>query len=372
MIWNRSWDGGFAIGWDGRCSHPGTNQAAADCINLLEEKLMNNHSEKFLNAAGLSAVCAALVCAPAAAQDAAANYPSKAVTFISPFVPGGTTDKGARLYGHKLSESLGKPFVVDFKPGAGATVGANYVAKAAPDGHTLLITSAAYTITAATYKNLPYDPIKDLAPVSLTLKRPSLLMVHPSVPVTNYAEYIAYAKANPGKLNFGTTGMGGSYHIAGAWLHGATDTKVTFVHYKGAALLFTDQVAGRVHVSPASIFNALPFIKSGKTRAIFMISGERSALMPDLKTVAEQGIPGFDYSAWEGIFTAAAVSPAIVNKLAAEFGKIAKMPDVINMFKNDGTIMVGSSAPEFRKHVITEITRWKKVVQDHDIKTAEE
>ena len=207
--------------------------------------------------------------------------------------------------------------------------------------------------------------------ISLTLKRPSLLMVHPSVPVNNYPEYIAYAKANPGKLNFGTTGMGGSYHIAGAWLHGVTNTSVTFVHYKGASQLFADQVAGRVHVSPASIFNALPFIKSGKTRAIFMISGERSALMPDLKTVAEQGIPGFDYSAWEGIFTAAAVPPAIVNKLAAEFGKIAKMPDVLNMFKHDGTIMVGSSAPEFRKHVLTEITRWRKVVKDHDIKTVE-
>ena len=315
---------------------------------------------------------ALMAAGPAQAQDAASGYPARTVTFISPFVPGGTTDRGARLYAQKLQDSLGKPFVLDFKPGAGSTVGTNYVAKAAPDGHTLLINSASYTIAAATYKDLPYDPVKDLAPVSLTLKRPAILMVHPSVPVTNFAEYIAYAKANPGKLNFGTSGAGGSYHIVGAWLHGVTSTQVTFVHYKGASQLFTDQVAGRVHVSPASIFNALPFVKSGKMRAIFTISSERSRLMPDLKTVAEQGIPDFDYSAWEGIFTASAVPQAIVNKLASEFGKIAKMPDVIDRFKDDGTIMVGSTAPEFRRHVVTEITRWKKIVQDNDIKASEE
>ncbi len=323
-------------------------------------------------AAAMVSTISLLLCAPVFAQDAAASYPSKPVTFISPFVPGGTTDKGARLYSQKLTESLGRPFILDFKPGAGATVGTNYVARATPDGYTLLITSASYTIAAATYKDLPYDPIKDLAPVSLTLKRPAILMVRPSLPITNFAEYIAYAKANPGKLNFGTSGMGGSYHIAGAWLHGATNTEVTFIHYKGAAPMFTDQVAGRIDVSPASIFNALPFIKSGKMRAIVTISGERSALMPDLKTVAEQGIPGFDYSAWEGIFTTAAVPPAIVNKLAAEFGKIAKMPDIIDKFKEDGTIMVGSSAPDFRRHVVTEIARWKKVVKDNGITAAEE
>ncbi len=330
---------------------------------------MNRLTNTALLAAGLLLPAMPM---PALAQDAAAAWPSKTVTFISPFVPGGTTDKGARLYGQKLTDALGKPFVVDFKPGAGATVGANYVAKSAPDGHTLLITSAAYTITAATHKDLPYDPVKDLAPVTLTLKRPSLLMVHPSVPVSNYAEYIAYAKANPGKLNFGTTGMGGSYHIAGAWLHGVTNTSVTFIHYKGASQLFTDQVAGRIHVSPASIFNALPFIKSGKMRAIFLISGERSALMPELRTVAEQGIPGFDYSAWEGIFMPAGVPAPIVNKLAGEFGRIAKMPDVIDKFKDDGTIMVGSSAADFRKHVVTEITRWRKVVQEHNIQAGDE
>ncbi len=265
-----------------------------------------------------------------------------------------------------------KPFVLDFKPGAGATLGTNYVARATPDGHTLLITTASYTIAAATYKELPYDPLKDLAPVSLTLKRPTLLMVHPSLPINNYADYMAYVKANPGKINFGTSGAGGSYHIVGAWLHGVTGTSVTFVHYKGAGPALVDQIAGRVHVTPTSLFNALPLIKSGKVRPVVLVSGERSAIMPDLRTVAEQGVPGFDYSAWEGIFAPAATPMPIVNKLAGEFGKIAKMPDVLERFKSDGTLMVGSSAADFRKHVATEIARWKKVVSDHDIKAIEE
>lgn len=322
-------------------------------------------------ATAAAVLCASLGSSVATAQDAAAGYPSRTVTIISPFVPGGSTDNGARLYTQKLTEMLGKPFVMDFKPGAGATLGTNYVARSAPDGHTLLITTASFTISAATYKDLPYDPVKDLAPVSLTLKRPALLMVHPSLPVKTYPEYMAHAKANPGKLNFGTSGAGGSYHIVGAWLHGLTGTSVTFVHYKGAGQLFIDQIAGRVDVSPTSLFNALPMIKSGKVRAIALVSAERSPLLPDLKTVAEQGLPGLDYSTWEGIFAPAATPPAIVNKLAGEFAKIAKMPDVLEKFKEDGTIMVGSSAPEFRKHVVNEIVRWKKVVQDNNIKAVE-
>lgn len=320
----------------------------------------------------IALIPAMLASVSAVAQDAAANYPSRTVTIISPFVPGGSTDNGGRLYTQKLTEMLGKPFVLDFKPGAGATLGTNYVARATPDGHTLLITTASYTISAATYKELPYDPLKDLAPVSLTLKRPTMLMVHPSLPINNYADYMAYVKANPGKINFGTSGAGGSYHIVGAWLHGVTGTSVTFIHYKGAGPALVDQIAGRVHVTPTSLFNALPLIKSGKVRPVVLVSGERSPLLPDLRTVAEQGVPGFDYSAWEGIFAPAATPPAIVNKLAGEFGKIAKMPDVLDKFKSDGTIMVGSSAPEFRKHVTTEIARWKKVVQENDIKAIEE
>ncbi len=306
-----------------------------------------------------------------AASACAQAYPSRPVVIINPF-PGGATEIGARIYSQKLTESLGKPFVVDYKPGGGSVIATNFVAKAPADGHTLLISSASFTISAATHPDLPYDPIKDIAPISLTLIKPAMLMVHPSLPVNNFEEYIAYAKANPDKLNFGTTGAGGSYHLVGAWLHSLTNTQVTFAHYKGTSALFADQMAGRIHVSPSSIFNGLPHIKSGKLRAIIILSKERSSQLPGMKTVAEQGIPEFDYSSWEGMFTGGAVPRSIVATLSSEFGKIAKMPDVIQKFSGtDGSLVVGSTSEQFRQHVATEIGRWRKIVKDNNIKAVD-
>ena len=314
------------------------------------------------------AVCVGVVMAMlSGVVQAQAGYPSKPVTMISPYVPGGTIDKDGRLWGQRMSEVLGKPFLLDFKPGAGSTVGTAYVAKAAPDGHTLLVITAGYSITAATYKDLPYDPLKDLAAVTMTLKRPTLLMVHPSLPVNNYEEYIAYARANPGKINFGTSGAGGVYHLMGEWMHSETKTQVTFVHYKGAGPLFVDLVAGRVHASPASLFNALPFIKSGKTRAIVITSKERSPFFPGMKTVAEQGIPDFEYAAWGGFLAPGATPPAILNRLAAETAKYAKDPAILKQYEGDGTVLVGNTPAEFQKVLVTEITRWRRLVSENGI-----
>jgi tripartite-type tricarboxylate transporter receptor subunit TctC len=310
------------------------------------------------------------VMGPARAQ-APAAWPSKPVVIINPF-PGGNTEIGARLYSAKLAEALGKPFIVDGKPGAGTVIANTYVAKAPPDGHVILITSASYTVVAATRVDLPYDPLRDLTPVSQMLTKPAMLMVTPSLPVNNYEEYLAYAKANPGALNFGTTGIGGAYHLVGAWLHGVTGTKVTFAHYKSTSQLFTDQMGGRIHVSPASVFNGLPYVKSGKLRAIAGISRERSSMLPNLKTVAEQGIPDFDYSAWEGIFTTGGVPRAIVTRLGAELTRIAKMPDVAEKFREDGSTMLGTTPDEFRRHVGTEIERWKRIVKENGIRAVEE
>ena len=311
------------------------------------------------------AVCVGVVMAMlSGVVQAQAGYPSKPVTMISPYVPGGTIDKDGRLWGQRMSEVLGKPFLLDFKPGAGSTVGTAYVAKAAPDGHTLLVITAGYSITAATYKDLPYDPLKDLAAVTMTLKRPTLLMVHPSLPVNNYEEYIAYARANPGKINFGTSGAGGVYHLMGEWMHSETKTQVTFVHYKGAGPLFVDLVAGRVHASPASLFNALPFIKSGKTRAIVITSKERSPFFPGMKTVAE---PDFEYAAWGGFLAPGATPPAILNRLAAETAKYAKDPAILKQYEGDGTVLVGNTPAEFQKVLVTEITRWRRLVGENGI-----
>ena len=306
------------------------------------------------------------------AQSAASTYPSRPVTIISPFAPGGSTDKDGRVWAQKLQESLGKAFVLDFKPGAGSTIGTNYVAKAAPDGYTLLIVSSGFSVNAATYSDLPYDSVKDFTPLSLLVKRPTVLLVHPSVPVKSYPEYIAYAKARPGELNMATSGAGGISHMIGAWLHSATGTSITFVHYKGAGPMYTDLIAGRTQVTASSLFTSLPHIKPGKLRPLAILSAERSELLPSMKTVAEQGIPDFDYSAWTGLLMPASVPAAIVNRLSAEIGKHAKSPDMIERFADDGTHVLGSSSEEFRRYLIGEITRWKRLAQEFNIKAVEE
>ena len=318
------------------------------------------------------ALTAAACPAPLLAQNAAATYPAKPVTIISPYVPGSSTQSDGLVWADKLRESMGKAFIIDFKPGAGTTVGNNYVAKAAPDGYTLLIVTGAYTIVAATYKDLAYDPVRDLAPVSMNTKRPTLLVVNSSLPVKTFTEYVAYARERPEVLNFATTGIGGQYHLIGAWMHGLTGTKVTYVHYKGASPAFADLAAGRVDVSIANFNFAFPFIKSGKIKPVAILSTKTSPLFPGMKTAAEQGVPDFEWSAWGGILAPGKTPPAIVNKLSGEFARIAKMPDVIARFANDETELVGSTPDYFGKVIVTEINRWKKLVQEQGIKAEEE
>jgi tripartite-type tricarboxylate transporter receptor subunit TctC len=317
----------------------------------------------------------ALVCCTASvalAQSAASGYPSKPVTIISPFAPGGSTEKDGRIWAQKLQESLGRPFLIDFKPGAGSTIGTNYVAKAAPDGYTLLIVSSGFSVNAATYADLPYDSVKDFTPLSLLVKRPTVLLVHPSVPVQSYPEYIAYVKARPGEINMATSGAGGISHMIGAWLHSATGTRITFVHYKGAGPMYTDLIAGRTQMTASSLFTSLPHIKPGKLRPLAILSAERSELLPGMKTVAEQGIPDFDYSAWTGLLMPAAVPGAIVNRLSADIGKHAKSRDMLERFAGDGTLVMGSSSEEFRRFLVGEITRWKRLAQEFNIKATEQ
>ena len=245
------------------------------------------------------------------------------------------------------------------------------MAKAVPDGYTILIVSSGFSVNAATYADLPYDSVKDFAPISLLVKRPTVLLVHPSVPAKSFPEYISYVKANPEKLNLGTSGAGGISHMIGAWLHSATNTKITFVHYKGSGPLFGDLLAGRTQVTTSSLFTGLPHIKPGKLRPIALLNSERSALLPDMKTVAEQGIPDFDYSAWTGLLGPVAMPPAIASKIATELGKHAQTADMQERFSVDGTIGIGSSPAEFRQYLVTEITRWKRLANEFNIKATE-
>ncbi len=305
------------------------------------------------------------------AQDFVRAWPAKPVQVIVPFPPGGSTEAEGRLYAQKLTENLGKSFIMDFKPGAATVIGTNYVAKAAPDGYTLLATTSSFVLSATFNQDLPYDPLKDLAPVSLMTRRGSVLLVRPSLPVNTPAEYIAYARANPGKLNIATTGSGGSPHIGAAWLHSLTKTDVTFVHYKGSGPLITDLIAGRVDANITTLLTAMPLAKAGKIRIIGVTTSDRSQLYPDLPTIAEGGAPGYNHQSWWGFMVAGKTPPAMVKRINEEVVKAGKAPEVSKKMTEDGAILTFSSPEDYRKTIITDLARLKKLVAENNIKSEE-
>jgi tripartite-type tricarboxylate transporter receptor subunit TctC len=302
------------------------------------------------------------------AQESVANFPSRPVTLVSGTAAGGPTENETRLYMTKLSQLMGQPFVIDFKAGGGQIIGANYVAKSTPNGYTVLIVTATFALNAAMREDLPFNVSTDFAPVSLMSIRSTVLLVNPSVPAKDVSEYIAYVRSNPGKLNYGSSGQGSAGHIAGAWLHGLTGSNVTFVNYKGAGPMMVDLIAGRVHVAMEALSSALPMIKSGKVRVLGITGLERSPILPQLRTVAEQALPGFDYSGFLGFSAPGGTPSAIVNKLSENFALTAKTPEIVKPMEEGGAVMIGSSPSNFKQLLDTQIIRWKKVVQDNGIK----
>ncbi len=319
---------------------------------------------------GLALLAVVPLPAPAWAQSKGEGFPARSVTLIVPFAPGGN-DAEARLEATKMSELMGQPFVVDYKPGAGSTVGTAHVARAAPDGYTLLVASGPFTSLSALYKDLGFDPVKDFAPVSLMSKRTTVMLVYPGFVAKTFPEYIAYAKANPSKVNFGTAGVGATVHLAGAWIHSATSTKVTFIHHKGSGPMLTELAAGRIDVAPANLLVATAQIKSGKARVLAVMSDTRSPLLPGVPTIAEQGIPGYDYASWLGYIAPAGTPAAVVNRLSEGFARVAKSPDIAKRFENEGAFMIGSTPAEFRKMIVAETERWNTVVRENQIKPEE-
>ena len=307
-----------------------------------------------------------------AQRSTADTYPSRPVSVVIPFVAGGTTDNEARLYTQKLQESLGQPFVFDFRPGGATTIGTAYVAKSSPDGYTLLINNNGVTINPHFYPDLPYDIIKAFAPITIMSERSTAMLGSPAgLPgVHNLPDLIAYARANPGKINCGTSGAGSLTHIVCASLASATGTKMTFVHYKGVAQGVVDLVAGRTHIAAGTLFTAQPNIKSGKLRAIVVLGEQRSRLFPDIKTAVEQNID-VTYPSWLGLFSPTGTSPAILSRLHAEMVKAVRSSDVIRQLELQGSVPVANSPDVFRARLVTELTRWKKIIQDEGIKLEE-
>jgi tripartite-type tricarboxylate transporter receptor subunit TctC len=305
------------------------------------------------------------------AQESADAYPSKPVTLVIPFAPGTSIDQAFRLYAQSVLENTGKQFIMNYRVGAAGSIGAASVAKAPPDGYTLVAATSALVITPFVYSNLTYDHIKDFAPITLMVKQLYVLVAHPSAPFRNAQEYIAYARAHPEKIDYATAGAGSSTHLPGALLHYMTNTKVTFIHYKAATQRMLDLIAGRVHVTGATLAAALPHIKTGKLRSLGVASAQRTPLYPDMPTIAEQGVPGYEYSGWNGLSAPAGTPPAVINKLHAMFVTAGKDPNVVTKMEASGTMMVNSTPGEFRQHILAETDRWRTFIKATGLKLEE-
>jgi tripartite-type tricarboxylate transporter receptor subunit TctC len=296
-------------------------------------------------------------------------YPNRPIRFVVPYQPGGSSDLAARIIGQKLSESLGQPVVIDNRPGAGANLGTEIVAKAAPDGYTLLLGSTGpNAVNATLFTSLPFDPLTSFVPISLVSTSTSFLTVNLDVPVRSVPELIALAKSSPTELTYGSAGNGSSPHIAGEVFKAMTGVKMTHIPYKSSPPGLVDLVGGRIQVMFPSGANALSLIKTGKIRVLAVTSASRSTLLPDVPTIAEAGLPGYEVVFWFGVLAPAGTPPEIVAKLNSEINKILKMPDVREKMTATGDFPQGSTPEEFMQLIRTDITRWGKVVKDSGAK----
>lgn len=298
---------------------------------------------------------------------AAQDYPTRNITILVGVDPGGATDIEGRMYAQKLTERLGKSVVLDYKPGAGTTIAANFLSRAAPDGHTLMAISPSFSVAPIIYPDLPYDTMKSFAFISLMSKKPGIFNVPPNSRFLTFKDYIDFAKANPGKLNVGTSGAGSAGHLYLATLHQLINADVTFIHYKGGTGANIAVMAGQIDASMAGPSDMLGNVKAGKARLLAVSSLERSGLMPQTPTVAEHGIAIYDYFQWFGVMAPAKTPPAIVNKLNAEFARVARLPDIVEKLAASMTVMVGGSPEQLRDHVQTETARMRKAMKDNGI-----
>jgi tripartite-type tricarboxylate transporter receptor subunit TctC len=296
-------------------------------------------------------------------------YPTKPIRLVVPFPPGGATDILARNVAQRLTETWGQSVVVDNRPGAGGNIGTELVAKAAPDGYTLEMgTVGTHAINASLYAKIPFDHVKDFAPVILVAGVPNVLVVNPSLPVNSVQELIAYAKANPGKLNFASSGPGTSIHLSGELFKVMAGVQMTHVPYKGSAPALADLLGGQVQLMFDNLPPSLPQIKAGKLRPLAVTSLTRAPALPDVPTIAESGLPGFEASSWFGILAPAGTPPAIIAKLNAEVAKWLASPEGKEKLVAIGANAAGGSPEDFARHIQAETAKWAKVVKESGAK----
>ncbi|MFC0242163.1 Bug family tripartite tricarboxylate transporter substrate binding protein [Rhodopseudomonas telluris] len=310
---------------------------------------------------GVAAIGTIPLLAHAARAD---TWPSRPVKFVVPFAAGGTTDILARLVAQKMSEEYGQQFVVENKAGAGGNIAAEFVAKSEPDGYTFIVgTPGTHAINQFVFKTLAYDQVKDIAPVIIIAKVPNLFSVTNSLPVKSVAELIAYAKSKPGELFYGTPGLGSTAHVSTELFKSMAGVQMTHVPYKGSAPMLTDLIAGRVHLTIDNLPASQPHADAGAIRAIAVSTATRWPLLPDLPTIAEAGVPGYDAAAWFTIGAPAKTSPEIITKLNASVEKFIKTEDGTARLRKLGADPVGGSPADMQRYVLAEIDKWGKVAK---------
>jgi tripartite-type tricarboxylate transporter receptor subunit TctC len=300
---------------------------------------------------------------PAQAQ----NFPDRPVHLIIPYGPGGITDFAGRVLAQKIGEALGQTVVAENKPGAGGIVGVDYVAHSTPDGYNMAVMDPGVVINPILQKSMPYDIFKDIVPLSITSSSPEVLVVAPQLGIKTYAELVAYAKANPGKLNYASAGVGTTPHLAAELWKARTGIDAVHVPYKGIGASYTDMMSNKVQMAFSSIAGARPFTDDGRVIALATTGAQRSAVYPDLPTVAEAGLPGYDVDLWLGLYGTAGTPPAVLEKLNAAIAKALQDPDLKTGFAKFGLTPRGMSLADSAAFTKSEYEKWKKVIQDQHI-----
>jgi tripartite-type tricarboxylate transporter receptor subunit TctC len=310
------------------------------------------------------AALAALCLLPAARAANTETYPSHPIRIVVPFSPGGAVDGPTRLIAKELAKRLGQGVIVENKPGAGATIGADIVAKAPPDGYTLLLASQTNAISATLYSHLPYDAVNDFEPISLLAREPGVVVVNPKVPAKTLPEFIAYVKANPGKIDFASSGNGSGQHLFAALLASKTGMKMNHVPYRGSGQATTDLLAGRVAMSIPGIAGMMGHIKDGKLRPLAVTGAHRSPLLPDVPTVEESGVPSYEAYVWMGLFAPKGTPKPIIDLLHKEIVAVLATDEVKHYFASVGTEIVGSTPAEFGGYFKAQKELWAKVIHE--------
>jgi tripartite-type tricarboxylate transporter receptor subunit TctC len=318
---------------------------------------------------GLCAAIAALILpgVGGGAATAADAYPTRPIRLIVPFPPGGSNDIVGRVIGQQLGERLGKPLVIDNRGGAGGLIGTETAIHAQPDGYTLLVISVAYSYSPAIYK-LPYDSVKAIAPIAQLGTGPNSLVVHPGVPANSVKDLVALAKAKPGQLNYATAGIGTFQHMSSEMFRIMTGANIVHIPYKGGGPATLAVIAGQAQISIGSLLQTLPHIRSGKLKPLGTGGAKRSPALPDVPTIIEAGVPGYEASNWWGIVAPAAISPAIVKRINTEVAAILATPETQKWFLGEGAEAVSRTPDEFRKWILSEMAKWGKVVKQAGIK----